>query len=155
MKTNSGGTPIFALLATALIGSSFFFVAFVGSGQIFMWLVNVSSLAGFIAWFAIALSHYRFRRAYLKQGNSLSDLPFVAKFFPAAPIIAMILVSTVIVGQGLSIFVGDDQGVLSMVLEFISTYVGFFSFIILYLAYKYVKKTKLVKLEDCDLSRSI
>jgi lysine-specific permease len=155
MKTNSGGTPVFALLATALIGSSFFFVAFVGSGQIFMWLVNVSSLAGFIAWFAIALSHYRFRRAYLKQGNSLSDLPFVAKFFPAAPIIAMILVSIVIVGQGLSIFVGDDRGTLSMVFEFISTYVGFFSFIILYLAYKYVKKTKLVRLEDCDLTRSI
>ena len=44
MKTNSVGTPVLALLTTALIGSSFFFVAFAGSGQIFMWLVNISSL---------------------------------------------------------------------------------------------------------------
>ena len=70
----------------------------------------------------------------------MSDLPFVAKFFPLAPIAAMVLVSIVIVGQGMSIFVNDDKGMWGMVFEFISTYIGFFSFIILYLAYKYVKK---------------
>ena len=69
-NTNSSGTPMIALLVTCLIGCSFFFVSFVGSGQIFAWLVNISSLAGFIAWFTIALSHYRFRRAYVKQGRA-------------------------------------------------------------------------------------
>lgn len=151
--TNSKGTPMIALLITALIGSSFFFVSFVGSGQIFTWLVNVSSLAGFIAWFTIALSHYRFRRAYIKQGKSLSDLPFVAKFFPWAPIIALILVSVVIVGQGVTMLTMEGRSWSSVIIEFLSTYVGFFAFVILYFAYKFIKKTKLIKLEDCDLSR--
>ncbi|MBK2028479.1 amino acid permease [Francisella noatunensis] len=151
--TNSKGTPMIALLITALIGSSFFFVSFVGSGQIFIWLVNVSSLAGFIAWFTIALSHYRFRRAYIKQGKSLNDLPFVAKFFPWAPIIALILVSVVIVGQGVTMLTMEGRSWSSVIIEFLSTYVGFFAFVILYFAYKFIKKTKLIKLEDCDLSR--
>ena len=151
--TNKNGTPVFALLATGLIGSAFFFVSFVGSGTIFTWLINVSSLAGFIAWFTIALSHYRFRRAYVKQGNSLKDLPFVAKFFPWAPLIALTLVSVIIIGQGISIFRDVDRGWLSLTLEFLSTYVGFIAFILLYFGYKFIKKTKLIKLEDCDLTR--
>ncbi|GAB4222278.1 MAG: amino acid permease [Francisella sp.] len=151
--TNIKGTPIIALLVTSLIGSSFFFVYFVGSGYIFTWLVNVSSLAGFIAWFTIALSHYRFRRAYIKQGNKLEDLPYVAKFFPWAPIIALIMVSIVIVGQGITILTMENKTWLSAILEFVTTYIGFFIFIILYFTYKIFKKTKLLKLEECDLVR--
>ncbi|MDE4961487.1 amino acid permease, partial [Francisella tularensis] len=49
--TNSKGTPMSALLVTAVIGSSFFFVSFVGIGYLCTWLVNVSSLEGFIAGF--------------------------------------------------------------------------------------------------------
>jgi lysine-specific permease len=150
--TNKNGTPVFALLATGLIGCSFFFVSFIGSGTIFTWLINVSSLAGFIAWFTIALSHYRFRRAYVKQGKNLKDLPFVAKFFPWAPLIALTLVTIIIVGQGVSIFRDVDRGWLSLTFEFLSTYVGFIAFILLYFIYKFTKKTKLIKLEDCDLT---
>ena len=149
---NYKGTPMIALLITCLIGCSFFFVSFVGSGQIFTWLVNVSSLAGFIAWFTIALSHYRFRRAYVKQGKDLGDLPFVAKFFPWAPIIALTLVSILIVGQGINILTMEGRSWTSVIIEFLLTYVGFFAFVMLYFLYKFVKKTKLIKLEDCDLS---
>lgn len=150
--TNVQGTPMLALLATCLIGCSFFFVSFVGSGRIFTWLVNISSLAGFIAWFTIALSHYRFRRAYVKQGKDLKDLPFVAKFFPWAPLIALFLVSIVIIGQGINILTEDGRSTSSVIFEFLSTYVGFFAFVMLYFAYKFIKKTKLIKLEDCDLT---
>jgi len=98
------------------------------------------------------LSHYRFRRAYVKQGKSLKDLPFVAKFFPWAPLIALTLVTIIIIGQGVSIFRDVDRGWLSLTFEFLSTYVGFIAFILLYFIYKFTKKTKLIKLEDCDLT---
>ncbi|AJC48644.1 amino acid permease [Allofrancisella guangzhouensis] len=150
--TNSNGTPMLALLATSLIGSSFFLVYFIGSKGIFNWLVNISSLAGFLAWFSIAISHYRFRRAYIRQGKSLNDLHFVAKFFPWAPLIALALVITIIFGQGINIFVNPSKSWFGVTIEFVSTYIGFIVFVVLYLAYKFIKKTKLIKLEDCDLT---
>ncbi|MDE4986431.1 lysine transporter, partial [Francisella tularensis subsp. holarctica] len=80
---------------------------FVCSGYIFKWLVNVSSLEVFISCFTISLSHYRFRREYIKQCKSLEDLPYVAKIFPWAPINALTMVSIVIVGQGVTMITMD------------------------------------------------
>lgn len=151
-KTNSKGTPVVALLATCLIGSVYLLEPLIGREKIFTLLVNISSLAGFIAWFTIAVSHYRFRKAYVKQGNDLKDLPFVAKFFPWAPIIAMLMVVTIIVGQAVSIFANPNGDLSSLLFEFFTTYSGFFGFVILYFAYKVIKKTKLIKLEDCNLN---
>lgn len=82
-RINSGGVPMNALLATAAIGAVGFIAALLSPDGAYLWLVNVSGLAGFITWVGIAVAHYRFRRAYLKQGNSLKDLPYVAPFFPA------------------------------------------------------------------------
>ena len=153
-RTNSNGTPLLALLVTALIGCSFFFISFIGSGTIFTWLINISSLAGFIAWFTIALSHYRFRKAYVKQGKDLKNLPFLANYFPFAPLIALVLVVIVIIGQGVGIFTGSDKGWLSVITQFSATYIGLVVFIALYISYKIAHKTKLIKLEDCDLTQT-
>ncbi len=153
-KINANGTPVVALLATSLVGCAFFAVSFLDSGVVFTWLVNVSSLAGFTAWFTIALSHYRFRRAYIKQGKDLKDLPYKSKFFPWAPLIALALVSIVIVGQGIDIFTGSTGSTTDAIIHFVSTYIGLIVFIIMYFAYKIVKKSKIVKLEECDLTRS-
>ena len=153
-KINKNGTPFVALAATSLVGCAFFAVSFLDSGVVFTWLVNVSSLAGFTAWFTIALSHYRFRRAYIKQGKDLKDLPYKSKFFPWAPLIALALVSIVIVGQGIDIFTGGDGSTTDAIIHFVSTYIGLIVFIIMYFAYKIVKKSKIVKLEECDLTRS-
>lgn len=150
-KVNRNGTPIFALLATAIIGSLFFAVSFVGSGDILTWLINISSLAGFTAWFTIAISHYRFRKAYVKQGYDVNKLAFKAKFFPWAPLIALAMVSIIIVGQGISMFSHEHRSFTLMLLEFLSTYIGLIAFVVMYFAYKVVKKTKIVKLEECDL----
>ena len=150
-KINKNGTPIFALLATAIIGSLFFAVSFIGSNEILTWLINVSSLAGFTAWFTIALSHYRFRKAYIKQGFDVDKLPYKSRFFPWAPLIALGMVCIIVVGQGLSMFTQHDRSFISMLLEFLSTYVGLIVFIVMYFVYKLVKKTKIVKLEECDL----
>ena len=90
-KLTRKGIPINALYATAVIGALVFLSSIFSAGSVFIWLVNLSSLAGFIAWFGIAMSHYRFRRAYLAQGKDLKDLPYKSKYFPFAPIFALIL----------------------------------------------------------------
>ncbi len=144
---NRQGIPVNALLITGLIGCFFFLTSFLENGAVFIWLVNISSLAGFIAWFGIALSHYRFRRAYLIQGYALKDLPYKSKWFPMAPILAMILIAIIILGQEFhDILTGNLTWQ-----KFFAIYIGFILFLVLLIGYKLVKHSKLIPLTKCDV----
>ena len=148
-KVNRRGIPINALLLTALLGCFFFLSSFLANGAVFVWLVNISSLAGFIAWFGIALSHYRFRRAYQIQGFDVNALPYRAKWFPLAPIVSMVLIAVIIFGQELGdVLAGDVSWQ-----KFLATYAGFILFLSLLVAYKLFKKSRLIPLSDCQINR--
>ena len=145
-RINSGGVPMNALLATAAIGAVGFIAALLSPDGAYLWLVNVSGLAGFITWVGIAVAHYRFRRAYLKQGNSLKDLPYVAPFFPAGPIIAFLMCLVVIGGQNYEAFLsGDWAGVLS-------SYIGLPVIIAVWLVHRVVTRDRLIPLDQIDVS---
>ncbi|AMO84020.1 Lysine-specific permease [Solibacillus isronensis B3W22] len=148
MKVTSRGIPMYALLATLAVGSLAFLASFFGDGVVYIWLLNASGMSGFIAWLGIAISHYRFRRAYVAQGNSLSDLPYVSKFFPFGPLFAFALCMIVVLGQNYMAFMGgtiDWYGV-------VVSYIGLPLFAALWFGYKFKHKTKIVPLQDCDLS---
>ncbi|MDE4953353.1 lysine transporter, partial [Francisella tularensis subsp. holarctica] len=52
----------------------------------------------------------------------------------------------VIVGQGVTMLTMDGTTWFSVIIEFLSTYIVFFAFVILYFVYKFIKKTKLIRL---------
>jgi lysine-specific permease len=144
-KLNSRGVPLNALLATTVVGALAFLSSLFGDGAVYIWLLNASGMSGFIAWLGIAISHYRFRRAYLAQGHQLADLPFKAKWFPVGPIFAFVVCLIVILGQNYQAFLGgsiDWNGVLV-------SYIGLPMFLIVWLVYKFVKKTKVIPLDQC------
>jgi len=91
---------VIALLITAALGLLSLLCNHLGSGMVFLWLVNVSSLSGFIAWFGIALSHYKFRQAFVVAGGELLALPYRSHFYPCGPIIALLMCSVIIAEQG-------------------------------------------------------
>lgn len=147
-KISRQGVPVNALLITALVGCLFFLTSFLQNGSVFIWLVNISSLAGFIAWFGIALSHYRFRRACYKQGLNLQTLPYRAKWFPVAPILAMGLIAVIVLGQEFNdILAGEITWQ-----KFLATYIGFILFLILLIGHRLIKRSKLIPLAKCDVS---
>ena len=146
-KVNKRGIPVYALIATLAVGSLAFLTSFFGDGVVYIWLLNASGLSGFIAWLGIAISHYRFRRAYVAQGYDLNDLPYRAKFFPFGPLFAFVVCLIVVLGQNYSAFIGgtiDWYGV-------IVSYIGLPLFLALWIGYKIKNKTKVIKLTDCDL----
>jgi len=147
-KLNKNGVPVNALIVTSLIGTLAFFASLFGDGVVYTWLLNASGMSGFIAWLGIAISHYRFRKAYIAQGRDLRDLPYRSKLFPFGPIFAFVLCAIVILGQNYSAFMGgtiDWNGV------FIS-YIGLPLFLIVWLGYKIVKKSKVIPLQECDFN---
>ncbi|MAZ77652.1 MAG: gamma-aminobutyrate permease, partial [Legionellaceae bacterium] len=141
------GVPVWALVATTLVGAMAFLSSKFGSGSVYTWLLNASGLSGFITWWGIAISHYRFRRAYIKQGRDLSKLPYRAKAFPFGPIFALILCTAVIIGQDMSLLRGhfDWHGILV-------SYIGLPIFLLLWFGYKWLKKTKIVPLSACNFT---
>ncbi|WP_152395145.1 amino acid permease [Paenibacillus guangzhouensis] len=146
-KLNRNGVPINALIVTAAVGMLAFLASFFGDGVVYTWLLNASGMSGFIAWIGIAISHYRFRRAFTAQGRSLDELPYRAKWFPFGPIFAFIICMIVILGQNYQAFLGetiDWNGVLI-------SYIGLPLFLIVWLGYKFVKKTKVIPLHECQL----
>ncbi|MBB5149396.1 amino acid permease [Ureibacillus thermosphaericus] len=145
-KLNRRGVPIYALLATLAVGCLAFLSSFFGDGIVYMWLLNASGLSGFIAWVGIAISHYRFRKAYIKQGRDLNDLPYKSPLYPFGSLFALTLCLIVIIGQNYTAFIGtiDLYGIAV-------SYIGIPLFIIFWLGYKIKHKTKLIPLEECNL----
>ncbi len=145
--TNRRGIPVAALVATTVV-SLITFITSVEGPQIYLWLVAASGLTGFIAWVGIALSHFRFRRAFIKQGHSLDELKYHATWFPTGPVITLILCILVICGQNISAFANFDWKQIGI------TYISVPLVLILYIAYKIKKKTHLVPLDKMDVSPS-
>lgn len=145
-KVNSRGVPVNALVITILIGSAAFISSLWGEGKVYIWLLNASGLAGFIMWLGIAMSHYRFRKAYTAQGRDLNKLIYKAKWYPFGPVFSAILCVIVIIGQNYTAFMGetiDWYGILV-------SYIGLPIFIAFYAYHKTRYKTKLIPLDEVD-----
>jgi lysine-specific permease len=148
-KVNKRGIPANALYVTCLVGMLAFLSSLFGDGVVYIWLLNASGMSGFIAWVGIAICHYRFRKAYVAQGMELRDLPYRAKWFPFGPIFAFILCIIIIFGQNYNAFLGetiDWNGILV-------SYIGLPLFLLLWMGYKFINKTKIVPLKACDFSQ--
>lgn len=146
-RLNRRGIPIYALLLTAAVGMLAFLSSFFGDGLVYNWLLNASGMCGFITWLGIAVCHYRFRKAYVAQGRSLSDLPYRARWFPFGPLFAFLLCAIVIAGQSLSFI--SDGSIDWMGLT--ASYIGLPLVFVLWFGYKWIKKTKVIPLTECDL----
>ncbi|WP_106766992.1 amino acid permease [Paenibacillus faecalis] len=144
-RLNSRGVPIGALVVTASVGMLAFLASFFGDGVVYIWLLNASGMCGFINWLAIAVSHYRFRKAYVAQGHDPKDLPFRARWFPFGPIFAFLLCLVAIIGQGN--FSGETDWT-----TLFATYISIPLFFAIWFGYRLFKKSKIVPLTECDLS---
>ncbi|MGO2036310.1 MAG: amino acid permease, partial [Brevibacterium sp.] len=146
-RLNERGVPVMALLATAAIGLFGFLTEVMGDGGAYTWLINVSGLSGFIVWVGVALSHFRFRRAYVRQGKNLADLPYRAPLFPIGPIIALVMLVVVIIGQNVQAIVDGH------VLEVASAYIGLPAFLLLWGIHRLVtgRASRTVRLEEMDV----
>jgi len=146
-RLNRNGVPMLALCTTAFLGLASFLASLFGTGSVFIWLVNASALTGFIKWFGIAISHYRFRKAYVAQGRDLNELPFKAKWYPLGPVITLLFFVVFILGQNLLSRHGFSWA------EILATYIGLPIFLLLWIGYKIIKKTKVVPLMECNFER--
>ncbi|WP_018665053.1 amino acid permease [Heyndrickxia acidiproducens] len=146
-RLNKRGVPAAALIVTTIVGALAFLASAFGDGAVYIWLLNAAGVTGFIFWLGIAASHYRFRKAYVAQGHALEKLPYHAKWYPFGPIFALVVGLIVIFAQDYQAFLGGHIDWMSA----IAAYLGIPLFVVMWLGYKLVKRTKVVPLHDCKI----
>jgi len=144
--TNRRGVPVRAVCATGVVGALAFLSFAMGGQKIYQLLYNASGLTGFLIWLGIALSHLRFRRAWLAQGRRLEDLKFLSPFYPYAPWIAVALFLVVLLGANVGVFLAPEFSWF----DFVSSYAILPVFLALYIGHKVVNKTSVVPLSECN-----
>ncbi|OCH97605.1 gamma-aminobutyrate permease [Legionella jamestowniensis] len=144
-KVNKRGVPMQALLMTSSISFLAFLSSLFGNGIVYLWLLNAGSLAGLIAWMGIAISHYRFRKAYISQGKDLHQLPYLAKGYPYGPLFAFGLCLVIIGGQNYAAFMDNHIDWYGLIIS----YIGLPLFLLLWLGNKWLKKTRIINLQEC------
>ncbi|MGP6488043.1 amino acid permease [Duffyella gerundensis] len=145
-KLSKGGVPRNALYATTVVAGLCFLTSKFGNQDVYLWLLNTSGMTGFIAWLGIAISHYRFRRGFVKQGHDLASLPYRSTLFPLGPIFAFVLCLLITLGQNYQAFLADRIDWYGVT----ATYIGIPVFLIIWFGYKLVCKTRLVKYNQME-----
>ena len=103
-----------------------------GNGVFFNYIIQISSLSGFLVWLGIALSHYQFRKKYLVAKNiAIEQLSYRSKLFPSATVASIFIILTVIIGQVFTL----DASKRDMYSLFI-TYFSLLIFLSIYLIHK-------------------
>jgi amino acid transporter len=141
-KVTKHGVPYWGVIATSLMGSLAYMVTADGATRGFNWLVNISTVAGLLAWLFISICHIRFMQCLKSRGIARSDLPFTAKFMPYGSYYAAILVGLIIIFQGYDVFFDFDAS------DFFASYISVFLMFALWIGTQIYYKGPLFKSVD-------
>jgi len=144
-KVNRNQVPWVAVLLTASISGLCFGASYIGAGQLWSWLSAIVGVSNQISWVAIGVASLRFRAGIKAQGLE-HLLPYKNWTYPYGPIFSVVLNSFLILVQGWSCFSPKFKAV-----DFVSFYVELPVMLVMFVGWKLLKNTKLVKLEEMDL----
>jgi len=144
-KLNRNKVPWIAVLATSAISGLCFGASFIGAGQLWTWLQNIVGVSNQLSWIAIGIASIRFRRAIKLQGKE-HLLSFKNWTYPWGPWGSVLLNSFLVLVQGWSCFSPHFDAV-----SFVSYYIELPIMLVMYVGWKLIKRTKIVKLSEMDL----
>ncbi|KAF7592247.1 hypothetical protein BBP40_000448 [Aspergillus hancockii] len=117
------------------------------SAEVFFWISNLSSVSTLVMWTSIGVTYLRFYKALQYHGIPRSSLPFKSPFQPYLAYFAVFFSSTVALLNGFDAFFPGNFSAKT----FIPPYIAIPIFWALFLGYKFIKGTSIVKLEAIDL----
>lgn len=144
-RTTRAGVPVYAVLATAVVGLLGFLNVSNKGGEVFDWFMNISSIAGFISWSCINGCHIRFMSALRARGRDRDDLPYKAPMQPYLAWYGLLFCVLIIITQGFEAFMPWSTS------GFFVSYLSLILFALLFGGHKLVYRTPPVKLLDVDV----
>lgn len=146
--TNKNGVPYYGIILGSLFCCLAFMTTSSSAADIFTYFVNVVSLTGLITWSCILFLHIRFMQALKVQGISRKrDLVYRSPFQPYGSWISLIICIFLIFIKNFTVFLGRDFPYKT----FITGYIILPVFLIMFIGYKVIMKTKLIPSLQVDL----
>ncbi|KAI0053278.1 amino acid permease [Auriscalpium vulgare] len=131
-KTLKNGLPVTALAFSALFTSLAYMGVHSGSGKVFNWFSNMTSIAGLMTWFGICVTYIRFYAGTKAQGIDRSTLPYTSSLQPYAAWYAAVSCIVICFFSGWSVFLRGNWDTAT----FVTNYLPFILFPILYVGAK-------------------
>ncbi|KAF2124171.1 histidine permease [Dothidotthia symphoricarpi CBS 119687] len=144
-RTTKRGVPFYATAATAAIGLLAYMNLSSNGSEVFNWLLNITAVAGFIAWSCVCICHLCFMRALKAQNIDRDTLPFKSWGGKYLAWYALIFCVIIIFTQGFTAFVPWS------VRDFFIAYISLILFVILYVGHKSITRSKFVKATEADI----
>ncbi|KAJ6127186.1 Arginine permease CAN1 [Penicillium sp. IBT 18751x] len=145
-KTNKGGVPYYGVAATAAFGLLGFLNVSNSGSTVFNWLLNITTVAGFILWASLNVCHIAFMRALKARKMSRDLLPYKAPFQPFLAYYGLFFNILIMLTQGFTAWIPSFD-----VESFFIAYISLILFAILYIGHKLVFRDKFVSPMQADL----
>ncbi|KAJ5650961.1 uncharacterized protein N7484_004684 [Penicillium longicatenatum] len=145
-RVTKKGVPYVSVAFTAAFGLLAFMNVSNDAGTVFNWLVNLSSVAGFITWSCINACHIAFMRALKTRGISRDDLPYKAVGQPWLAWYGLFFNILIAITNGFASFIGGFN-----VSDFFIAYICVIIFVVLYVGHKVWTRSAFISPAEADL----
>ncbi|KAJ7499235.1 amino acid permease [Mycena latifolia] len=133
LKTLPNGLPIVSIIFCSLFSCLAYMGVTSGSGKVFGWFANMTSIAGLLTWFGICLTYIRFYKGMQAQGFERKHLPFASPLQPFAAWYALIFCLIICFFSGWATFLKGNW----VVADFVTNYLPLALFPLLYAGAKF------------------
>ncbi|KAN0100779.1 amino acid-polyamine-Organocation superfamily protein [Tylopilus felleus] len=150
-RTSKSGLPYVSVIFCALFTALAFMAISSGAGMVFTWFSNMTSVAGLMTWFGICVTYVRFYSGLKAKGIDRTTLPYYTRVQPFAAWYGIVSTFIICLFNGWSVFLRSDwnNGI------FVTDYLPFVLFPILYIGARFYYRTPPVKPEDMDFVSDI
>ncbi|KAK6611351.1 amino acid permease [Botrytis cinerea] len=147
-KVNRWGVPYLAVIVSFAFGPlAYLSLGSGGAAQAFTWLLNLSTVAGLLAWMTLCICYIRYHHACIAQGVDRNNLPFKGRCQPLAAYVGAIGSGIIVIFSGFGVFIKGNWSTA----DFIASYIGIVIYIAPYVFWKIFKSTKVSRSKDVDL----
>ncbi|KAJ4303256.1 lysine permease [Kalmusia sp. IMI 367209] len=143
--TTKRGVPYVSVSVTAAVGALGYLNCSDSGSEAFNWLLNITSVAGLIAWCCIFICYLAFTRALKAQNMDRDNLPYQAWGGDWLAWYGLLFCVIIVITQGFTAFVPWSTE------DFFIAYVSLILFAVLYLGHKVATRCSFVKPAEADL----
>jgi yeast amino acid transporter len=151
LRTTKRGLPYVSLTFCAAFALLAFMGVSSGAGKVFQWFSAMTAIAGLLTWFGISVTYIRFHSGMKAQGFDRKKLPYFAPLQPFAAWYAAFMTFIFCLFSGFAVFLKGEWNTAT----FVTNYLPFALFPILYIGAKFFYRQPIVKAQDMDFISDI
>jgi amino acid transporter len=148
------GRPLVAIACSLAIGLLAYLYVSPVQGPAFTWMLALSGLSSIFTWTSICYAHIQFRKAWIQQGNLVSDLIYQSPIGVIGSWVGVVALLLILIAQfwvAISPSGGSADTLGEQVSNFFEAYLAMPVVLLFYSFYKIWYRTRWVRVRDVDL----